>query len=186
MEHSETMPEDYPVPEDPWNPIEPTEPVSGHNDNIEPTELDPVGADVSRPSLPDPSPTSPPGQPPPIDRPEAETVADLPPEAQGEANGGPLGCCLGVTIGLVLSLSIAIFGRLYLANPLADVVHNPLLVLILLRIVMAIVTIGGAILLGIVGWRVGKRLFREYEPPVVPVRQKRKRRRTKIRPGEAS
>ena len=109
----------------------------------------------------------------------------MPPEAQGETNGGPLGCCLGATIGIVLSLLVAVFGRLYIANPLVDIFHNPLLVLILLRIIMGIVTLSGAIVLGIVGWKVGKKLFREYEPPVVSVKPKRKRRKAKIRPKEA-
>ncbi len=115
--------------------------------------------------------------------------AELPPEAQGEVNGGPLGCCLGLTIGLVLSLTLAVFGRLYLANPLAATLHNPLLVLVLLRIAMGILALVAAILCGYFGWKLGKRFFREYEPPVIPVRsprQKQRRRRARAKPKEAN
>src|SRR5690348_3746657 len=84
----------------------------------------------------------------------------LPPEAQGETNGGPLGCCLGVTVGLLLSLGIAILSRLY-ADPLAQVFHENLSIIV--RIVMTIFAIGGAIVFGYLGWKIGKRLYREYE-----------------------
>ena len=84
----------------------------------------------------------------------------LPPEAQGETNGGPLGCCLGVTVGLLLSLTIAVLSRLY-ADPLAQMFHGNLSISV--RIVMTIFAIGGAILFGYIGWKIGKRLYREYE-----------------------
>ncbi len=92
----------------------------------------------------------------------------LPPEAQGETNGGPLGCCLGVTVGLLLSLTIAVVSRLY-ADPLAQVFHGNLSISV--RIVMAIFAIGGAIICGYVGWKIGKRVYREYE---LSPRQKKK------------
>src|SRR2546429_8164398 len=88
----------------------------------------------------------------------AET--QLPPEAQGETNGGPLGCCLGVTVGLLLSLTVAILSRLY-ADPLAQVFHGGLSIIV--RIVMSIFAIAAAIVFGYVGWKIGKRLYREYE-----------------------
>ena len=84
----------------------------------------------------------------------------LPPEAQGETNGGPLGCCLGVTVGLVLSLTVAILSRLF-ADPLAQVFHGSLSISV--RIVMTIFAIVGAVICGYVGWKIGKRLYREYE-----------------------
>ena len=84
----------------------------------------------------------------------------LPPEAQGETNGGPLGCCLGVAVGLLLSLTIAIVSRLY-ADPLAQVFHGNLAISV--RLVMFIVAIGGAILFGYLGWKIGRRMYREYE-----------------------
>lgn len=92
-----------------------------------------------------------------------ERVSDknqLPPEAQGETNGGPLGCCLGVAVGLLLSLTIAILSRLY-ADPLAQVFHGNLSISV--RIVMLIFAIGGAMLFGYIGWKIGKRVYREYE-----------------------
>lgn len=99
---------------------------------------------------------------------EATPEAQLPPEAQGEVNGGPLGCCLGVTIGLLLSLTVAVLSRFY-ADPLAQVFHSSLSVTV--RIVMSIIAIAGAVLFGYVGWKIGKRLYREYE---LSPRQQRK------------
>ena len=99
---------------------------------------------------------------------EETSLAQLPPEAQGEVNGGPLGCCLGVTIGLVLSLSVAILSRLY-ADPLAQIFHGNLSITV--RIVMSLVAIAGAVLFGFIGWKIGKRLYREYE---LSPRQQRK------------
>ena len=84
----------------------------------------------------------------------------LAPEAEGETNGGPLGCCLGVTVGLLLSLTVAILSRLY-ADPLAQVFHGNLSISV--RIVMTIFAIVGAVICGYVGWKIGKRLYREYE-----------------------
>lgn len=91
---------------------------------------------------------------------EPTQEAQLPPEARGEANGGPLGCCLGITVGLLLSLSIAIVSRLY-ATPLFDLLHGWLSITV--RIVMILVGTGLAIAFGYLGWRIGKRAFREYE-----------------------
>ena len=84
----------------------------------------------------------------------------LPPEAQGETNGGPLGCCLGVTVGLLLSLTIAILSRLY-ADPLAHMFQGNLSISV--RIVMTIFAIVGAVICGYIGWKIGKRVYREYE-----------------------
>src|SRR5437899_7369348 len=84
----------------------------------------------------------------------------LPLEAQGETNGGPLGCCLGVTVGLVLSLTVAILSRLY-ADPLAQVFQGNLSISV--RIVMSIFAIGGALIFGYAGWKIGRRVYREYE-----------------------
>jgi hypothetical protein len=86
--------------------------------------------------------------------------AQLPAEARGETNGGPLGCCLGVTVGLLLSLTIAILSRLY-ADPLAQVFQGNLSISV--RIVMSIFAIGGAVLFGFIGWKIGRRVYREYE-----------------------
>ena len=91
---------------------------------------------------------------------QASDKIQLPPEAQGETNGGPLGCCLGVTVGLLLSLTIAVLSRLY-ADPLAQMFHGNLSISV--RIVMTIFAIGGALLCGYIGWKIGKRVYREYE-----------------------
>ena len=99
---------------------------------------------------------------------EETPATQLPPEAQGEVNGGPLGCCLGVTIGLVLSLTVAVLSRLY-ADPLAQIFHGNLSITV--RIVMSILAITGAVLFGFIGWKIGKRLYREYE---LSPRQQRK------------
>ena len=90
--------------------------------------------------------------------------AQLPPEAQGEINGGPLGCCLGVMIGLLLSLSIAVISRFY-ADPLAQVLGGALNIVI--RIAMALVAIIAVVVCGKFGWKIGKKLYREYDPPVI-------------------
>ncbi len=100
--------------------------------------------------------------------PAASPEAQLPPEAQGEVNGGPLGCCLGVTIGLLLSLIVVVLSRFY-ADPLAQVFHSSLSMTV--RIVMSILAIAGAVLFGYVGWKIGKRLYREYD---LSPRQQRK------------
>lgn len=86
--------------------------------------------------------------------------AQLPPEARGETNGGPLGCCLGVVVGLLLSLSIAIISRLY-ATPLFGLLHSNLSITV--RIIMVLVGIGLAVAFGYLGWKIGRRAFREYE-----------------------
>ena len=120
---------------------------------------------------------------------DGKQAKSLPPEAQGEVNGGPLGCCLGVFIGLIVSLTIAVFGRIF-ANPLLPVFHSALLILILLRIAMAIGGIAAAIICGYFGWKIGKRLYREYEPPVIPYRErkrpKRKVARNKVKQSASS
>ncbi|HZS75205.1 MAG TPA: hypothetical protein VFA41_01220 [Ktedonobacteraceae bacterium] len=97
-----------------------------------------------------------------------QSEPQLPPEAQGEVNGGPLGCCLGVTVGLLLSLSIAIVSRFY-ADPLAQLLHGGLSIAV--RIVMILVALVAAILFGVLGWKLGKRFYREYE---LSPRQQRK------------
>lgn len=109
-------------------------------------------------------------------------MQDLPPEAQGEANGGPLGCCLGTTIGLLLSVSIALLSRFY-ADPLFKALSTSLSLIV--RIVMVLVAILAMIICGYLGWRIGKIIYREYEPPVVK-RQPRRRKKTRVGPKPSS
>jgi membrane protein YqaA with SNARE-associated domain len=57
----------------------------------------------------------------------------------------------------------------FYADPLAQVFHSSLSITV--RIVMFILAIAGAVLFGYVGWKIGKRLYREYE---LSPRQQRK------------
>lgn len=99
----------------------------------------------------------------------------LPPEAQGEVNGGPLGCCLGIMIGLLLSLSLAILGRFF-AEPLGNLFQNNYGLLgLIIRILMGVMAFALAIVFGYFGWKLGKRFYREYEPPLVKTRTRRSR-----------
>src|SRR6266568_1989468 len=65
--------------------------------------------------------------------------------------------------------TFAVIGRLY-ANDLLPILHSPLLVLILLRVAMGIAALAAAIICGYFGWKIGKRLYREYEAPNIKYR----------------
>jgi hypothetical protein len=83
----------------------------------------------------------------------------LPLEAQGETHGGPLGCCLGTVAGIFL------MALLTTGLPLLLTQHRPSEAIALpLSLVAGIVC-------GIVGWQIGKRIYREYE---LSPRQKQK------------
>lgn len=108
---------------------------------------------------------------PPIEQSDKDEVPSspenaLPPEAQGEANGGPLGCCLGTMVGLLLSLSLAIFSRFFADSLVAPLQGNYWLLGLIVRILMGVLAFALAILFGYLGWRLGKRFYREYDPPV--------------------
>ena len=105
--------------------------------------------------------------------------AALPPEAQGETNGGPLGCCLGVIVGLVLSLIIVVLSDLYGA-PLVHSLQGGFTIIV--RILTGVVALAGVIIFGYLGWKIGKKVFREYEPPVVKERSRKPKPRTKPKP----
>lgn len=105
--------------------------------------------------------------------------AGLPPEAQGEVNGGPLGCCFGVVVGLVLSLVVVVASRLY-SVPLAHLLQGNLSLVV--RIVTVLIAIAGIIIFGYFGWKIGRRFYREYEPPVVKDRRRKSRPRAKPKP----
>ena len=96
--------------------------------------------------------------------------AQLPPEAQGETNGGPLGCCLGVTVGLMLSIFLGIIGLSHLLLlPFLLLFHpNPI---VGIRIATGFFALIGIIVGGYFGWKIGKRVYREYE---LSPRQKQK------------
>ncbi|MGH2479306.1 MAG: hypothetical protein ACRDHW_06595 [Ktedonobacteraceae bacterium] len=100
----------------------------------------------------------------------------LPPEARGDVNGGPLGCCLGMTVGLFLSLAVAVLSRFY-SDPLsAFFQQNYGLMGVLIRILMGTLAAILAILCGRIGWKLGKRFYREYEP--LPVKRGKRRLRS--------
>jgi hypothetical protein len=99
----------------------------------------------------------------------SSAAIQLPPEAQGEINGGPLGCCLGIMIGLLLSLSVAVISRFY-ADPLALVLGETLSTFI--RIAMALAAFVAVVVCGKFGWKIGKKLYREYDPPVITNRRR--------------
>ncbi len=113
------------------------------------------------------------------------TATELPPEAQGETNGGPLGCCLGITVGIMLSLFLGVIGFGHLmANLLVFLIHADPITNI--RIATGLFVIIGIILGGFFVWKIGKRIYREYE---LSPRQKKKlealERKYKPRPKEA-
>ena len=101
----------------------------------------------------------------------------LPPEARGETNGGPLGCCLGVMIGLLLSgASLSFFLTLF-SHAFSNLQGFYGLLGLLARILMGILALALAILFAIIGWRLGRRFFREYEPPLLKERGRPRRPR---------
>jgi hypothetical protein len=104
----------------------------------------------------------------------------LPPEALGETNGGPLGCCLGITVGILISLLLGVIGLGPLvASVIVFLLHTDAITNT--RIATAFFALVGAILGAYFGWKIGQRLYREYEPPVI----KDRTRKPKTRPKEA-
>ena len=85
--------------------------------------------------------------------PTAET--SLPLEARGETNGGPLGCCLGSVVGVFLTALLLLGVSILLSNGgVLNVATVPVFIL-------------GTLLGGYFGWRIGRRVYKEYEPPIV-------------------
>lgn len=103
------------------------------------------------------------------DQPEADTgpEEDQPPEARGDVNGGPLGCCFGVSMGLLLSAGIASLSIPIISHFFAG---RGLLAL-LTQILVIVLVVVGFFLLGYLGWRIGRRVFREYEPSRAQIRK---------------
>jgi hypothetical protein len=92
---------------------------------------------------------------------EASTQG-LPPEAQGETNGGPLGCCLGIIVGIMLGLFFGLIGFGYAAaNVIVFLIHVDMATNF--RIATAFFALVGAVPGAYLGWKIGKRLYREYE-----------------------
>lgn len=91
----------------------------------------------------------------------------LPSEVQWETNGGPLGCCLGVVVGLLLTFLLIMGVSILLAN-------GGFLSFATIPVLLA-----GAALGGYLGWKIGKKLYRDYDQPVLKGRSKQ----PKARPG---
>jgi hypothetical protein len=102
-----------------------------------------------------------------------EAVAPAPkslPELLEEPNGGPLGCCLGITIGVMFGLLIGLVGFANFGSAiLSNMFHGDPLTYV--RVATAVFGSIGVILGGPIGWRIGKRVYREYEKPVVTDRK---------------
>jgi hypothetical protein len=118
----------------------------------------------------------PPGNelPPVADPQTGATEPSVPPIAVYETNGGPLGCCLGAVVGILISLLLGLIGFGHVtANVIVFLIHVDAATNI--RVATAFFSLLGAALGGYVGWKVGKRLYREYEPPVIKDRRSKPR-----------
>jgi len=93
-------------------------------------------------------------------QPASVPEAQLPPEARGAVNGGPLGCCFGLSMGLLLSAGLASLSIPVISHFFADRGWLALTT----QILVIVLAIAGFFLLGYTGWKIGRRVFREYEP----------------------
>jgi hypothetical protein len=100
-------------------------------------------------------------------QPANTSQAQLPREARGDVNGGPLGCCLGVSMGLLISAGIASLSIPVISHFFAG---RGLLAL-LTQILVIVLVVVGFFLLGFLGWNIGRRVFREYEPSPRQIRK---------------
>lgn len=110
---------------------------------------------------------------------EKPSELQLPPEARGDVNGGPLGCCFGVSMGLLLSAGIASLSIPVISHFFADRGWLALTT----QILVIVLAIAFFFLLGYLGWKIGRRIFREYEPSPA---QQRKMARLEQRYGARS
>ena len=144
-------------------------------DNPEATEY--TGSEEQEASPSDLPAEEEPEQPVPVEEEQPLPVSPealLPPEARGEANGGPLGCCLGVTIGLLFSLFIGVIGFGHNFAYLLRFVL-PFDALTDIRLATGCIALLGTVLFGYFGWKIGRRIYREYEPPVIKNRSRKHR-----------
>jgi len=91
----------------------------------------------------------------------------LPPEARGDVNGGPLGCCFGVSMGLLLSAGIASLSIPVISHFFSDRGWLALTT----QILVIVLAVAGFFLLGYIGWKIGRSIFREYEPSAAQLRK---------------
>ena len=98
---------------------------------------------------------------------ERAPAMQLPPEARGDVNGGPLGCCFGVSMGLLLSAGIASLSIPIISHFFA----GKGLLALLAQILVIVLVIIGFVLLGFLSWKIGRRVFREYDPSPAQIRK---------------
>ncbi|HJT57024.1 MAG TPA: hypothetical protein VJ761_11050 [Ktedonobacteraceae bacterium] len=157
----------------------PSMPNSNAGDDQEPAANNEYQEQEAAPS--EPLPAQEPERPAAVEEEQPAPVspeAQLPPEARGETNGGPLGCCLGVTIGLFFSVFIGVIGFGHNLAYLLGLVL-PFNALTDVRIATGVIALIGAVLCGYFGWKIGRRIYREYEPPVIKERSKKRKARPK-------
>lgn len=150
-------------------------------DNPEATEYTEDKEQEAAPSIP-PAEEGP-EQPLPVEAEQPLPVSPealLPPEARGETNGGPLGCCLGVTVGLLFSLFIGVIGFGHNFAYLLGFIL-PFNALTDIRLATGCIALVGTVLFGYFGWKIGKRIYREYEPPVIKDRSRKRKSRPKAK-----
>jgi hypothetical protein len=80
-------------------------------------------------------------------------------------HGGPLGCLVSLTFGCLLAA--------FFASPLIQSAYRPSQGYGgAFTAVALVIMVVGLIIFGIIGWRLGKRLYREYDPPTRGRKQK--------------
>ncbi|WP_220193108.1 hypothetical protein [Ktedonospora formicarum] len=126
-----------PSPED--QPLDALPEIPGENSPAHTNEVESV-SDKEQPASPEISET---------------TTSPSQPE-EFTPNGGPLGCCMGTVAGIFILLLLVTGLPLLITNKaLPRVYFLPSLLLVIV----------GALICGFFGWRIGKRFYREYEPP---------------------
>lgn len=146
-------------------------PASSQEEITKPEEIasaapDTIDEDTQTPATPAPDKT---------DREQQESATSTSkslPELLEEPNGGPLGCCLGITIGVMFGLLIGLIGFANFGSAiLSNAFHGDPLTYV--RVATAVFGGIGVIIGGPIGWKVGKRVYREYDKPVVKDRKSR-------------
>lgn len=111
-----------------------------------------------------------PTTPPPAEQDQSEQPATtypastFPQEASDETHGGPLGCCLGTVVGLLLTMLVMLGISILLSNGA------------FLGAATLPVDLLGGVICGYLGWRIGQRIYRVYEQPIVVDKRRRKKR----------
>ncbi|HEY7414554.1 MAG TPA: hypothetical protein VH593_05140 [Ktedonobacteraceae bacterium] len=147
-----------------------SEPFSSRNDHLEeieqPEETEQPGESEVEQSANAPEST----EEQPEEGVERYPASTLPPVESEEAHGGPLGCCLGVVVGMFLTMLLMLSVSLALSNGG------------FLGIATAPIALLGGCIGGYFGWRIGRAVYRVYEPPVIiDKRHRSKKSRSKVK-----